>query len=307
MKRVQTNHNALRNLFNKIKLTSYFLSGIAVQTVLTIPVSQQVNTNEQFLQSFAALNTGAAAAAAAAAAFNTQTTNHHHNQLLKPNFFQPGVQQLLAALHPELFSNSNATVNQMPSPKSLHLQQLQKQQHQQQQNQPHHQTERYCSSPKLELPSHTMTHHQHQLSREASTSPATAASSTGTISVRRLRSDSPTTIQLPKQSPSRLDIKLEKSCSSSSNNNVLSAVSGSAIAAAGAPSPPMASPNCYISPSGNSIFRNSSHSPPSLTSSQQSSSHHSNPAAIVSHQHTNQSSAVIQSSPSSSVLSNINR
>ncbi|XP_037940966.1 ecdysone-induced protein 74EF [Teleopsis dalmanni] len=110
--------------------------GIAVQTILTIPVSPQINTNEQFMQNFGAF-----------ASFQQQQQQQHllaaapqlppplsalqhaptlpqlaqtPTNLLKPNLFSNGVQQLLAALHPELFAA--AAVNH-------HHQQREQQQH----------------------------------------------------------------------------------------------------------------------------------------------------------------------------------
>lgn len=71
--------------------------GIATQTILTIPVSQQVNTNEQLVQSLNAIN-----------GQNSNLGNLHANQpnLLSPHLLSSSVQQLLAAVQPQLFGSN---------------------------------------------------------------------------------------------------------------------------------------------------------------------------------------------------------
>lgn len=70
--------------------------GIATQTILTIPVSQQLNTNEQLAQSLG-LNSGAISP---------------NTGLLSPHALSSSVQQLLTAIQPQIF---NATQTHVPS------------------------------------------------------------------------------------------------------------------------------------------------------------------------------------------------
>lgn len=77
--------------------------GIATQTILTIPVSQQMSSGDQLVQSLAAMN-------GIAAAGNQSQINlgniHHPAQgpsLLSPHLLSSSVQQLLAAIQPQIF------------------------------------------------------------------------------------------------------------------------------------------------------------------------------------------------------------
>lgn len=72
--------------------------GLTTQTILTIPVSQQVGAPLD-------LN-------------SNETNNNSH--LLNPNLLSTGVQQILSALHPQLFNSSTATTssNSMQKPSS---------------------------------------------------------------------------------------------------------------------------------------------------------------------------------------------
>ncbi|XP_037917430.1 POU domain, class 6, transcription factor 2 isoform X1 [Hermetia illucens] len=149
--------------------------GIAVQTILTIPVSQQISTNDQFLQSYAALSSGATTAFSSAAALGTpqiplaQPPGHFY----KPNLFSSGVQQLLAALHPQLFPMTHA--DPMHQPPLHHTPEPQPQQSaghslhplhpQQQPSHQHHPLERI--SPKLESLSHHREPSPQHLSRKS--------------------------------------------------------------------------------------------------------------------------------------------
>ncbi|XP_055916106.1 POU domain, class 6, transcription factor 2 isoform X2 [Eupeodes corollae] len=125
--------------------------GIAVQTILTIPVSQQINTNEQFGK------------------FATPLPPPPQSQsLLKPNLFSNGVQQLLAALHPELFAAAAANhlanaadahhhhqhaavAAAAAAAKSFHMQQIKQEQQRDQQSQAHRASQQFQHL-----------HHQHQ-------------------------------------------------------------------------------------------------------------------------------------------------
>ncbi|XP_055692535.1 POU domain, class 6, transcription factor 1 isoform X3 [Lutzomyia longipalpis] len=79
--------------------------GIATQTILTIPVSQQVHSNEQLVQHLAALSNGTTA-------LNGPVTPPILNRHLLSN----GVQQLLAAVQPALFgaTSPHQTMPQAP-------------------------------------------------------------------------------------------------------------------------------------------------------------------------------------------------
>ncbi|XP_055372819.1 POU domain, class 6, transcription factor 2 [Condylostylus longicornis] len=288
--------------------------GISVQTILTIPVSQQINTNEQFLQNYSALN-------ASAAAFNNLNLSAHQipsipsapNNLLKPNFFPTGVQQLLAALHPQLFQNTGNLqssvadqVNQSAAAahqvqmaqeqqqKMLHLQQqLQKhQQHQQQQQQQQQQhMQQHKQSQQLQntvrqqqndAPSprnDVMSNQGHLLDR----------SMTSAIQIRTTPHLSPSA-QHPKESPSQLS-----SASSSGGGGAggMGQTSSSVAAAIGSGqnsstlgfnlsqhdksritgTPPNTSSNSYSSPSGSQLYRSHSPNGHQMASSTSSASH----------------------------------
>lgn len=81
--------------------------GLTTQTILTIPLSQQMGPSGPL-------------------DMNSNETNNNSN-LLNPNILSSGVQQLLSALHPHLFANSQIPTipegSQKPhgSPRSSHL------------------------------------------------------------------------------------------------------------------------------------------------------------------------------------------
>ncbi|XP_059622694.1 POU domain, class 6, transcription factor 1 isoform X2 [Phlebotomus argentipes] len=79
--------------------------GIATQTILTIPVSQQVHSNEQLVQHLAALSNGSSS-------LNGPVTPPILNRHLLSN----GVQQLLSAVQPSLFgaTSPHQTMPQAP-------------------------------------------------------------------------------------------------------------------------------------------------------------------------------------------------
>ncbi|KAJ6646881.1 POU domain, class 6, transcription factor 2 [Pseudolycoriella hygida] len=112
--------------------------GITSQTtILMIPVNQLTNSNEQLVQTLAALNNSAAS-------FNNiqmqamqppvQQSGSGSGGILNPNLFSSSVQQLVAAIQPDLF---NPSKNQPNSHHQFHSQ---------------HQTSEHCPSP----------HHPHQ-------------------------------------------------------------------------------------------------------------------------------------------------
>lgn len=77
--------------------------GIATQTILTIPVSQQINTNEQLAQSLG-LNGGAISPSSG---------------LLSPHTLSSSVQQLLTAIQPQIFSTQTHAPSASPSGSGL--------------------------------------------------------------------------------------------------------------------------------------------------------------------------------------------
>lgn len=123
------------NLMKKIFLfffNIFFLFlGISTQTILTIPMTQQLNSNEQLVQSLAALTNGTSN-------LNNiplQQNNFHGAAnlgnaagLLSPHLLSSSVQQLLAAIQPQIFPQQNQQ-SQQPT-------QQQTQQQSSQQNQP---------------------------------------------------------------------------------------------------------------------------------------------------------------------------
>lgn len=100
--------------------------GISTQTILTIPMTQQLNSNEQLVQSLAALTNGTSN-------LNNiplQQNNFHGAAnlgnaagLLSPHLLSSSVQQLLAAIQPQIFPQQNQTQqsqqpNQQPQQQS---------------------------------------------------------------------------------------------------------------------------------------------------------------------------------------------
>ncbi|XP_037024714.1 POU domain, class 6, transcription factor 2 isoform X2 [Bradysia coprophila] len=107
--------------------------GITSQTtILMIPVNQLTNSNEQLVQTLAALNNSAASLnniQMQSMQLPAQQSGSAAGGILNPNLFSSSVQQLVAAIQPDLFNQSK---NQPASHHQFHSQ---------------HQTSEHCSSP----------------------------------------------------------------------------------------------------------------------------------------------------------------
>lgn len=290
--------------------------GVAVQTILTIPVSHQINTNEHFGQNFGIGNF--------ASPLPPLSTTQN---LLKPNLFSNGVQQLLAALHPELFAaaaaNHLATTADVhhhhqhaAAAASFHLQQIKQEKQRDQQSQAHragqtlqqlHQqhlqsTDNHHLSPKLEATTINSRHSPSPPLRHFSSSSPCRRSPSMSPQPSTGNSQTSTPLHL-KQSPKRdcpsgINLSNQQQTEKSPMSPVLMTLSSG-----GNGNNCASSSNHYSSsPLSSQLFR--SHSP---AGSQHLTSISTPSPSNIQHQSREQHQREQQQASASSVLSSINR